>query len=388
MTCPPASSSPVALVHGTKLKLAGRHAQHHETADNNAETRFDFTEKNYERVAEIVANYPPNYKASAVIPLLDLAQQQNAGWISLAAMNRVAKILDMAEIRVYEVATFYSMYNRSKVGKYYIQVRRAPGAASLRISSPSTALSLCPMQRSALFARGLCHLCCVEWSSVCSHTAAAAAQVCGTTPCRLNGAQDIVAALEEHLGIHIGQTTADGVFTLGEMECMGCCVNAPMIVVADYSKGVEGYSYNYYEDLSPQDAIRIADTYRSGAPRASPCASPGLLARSRPARVSSQLLDRQCASARRQEAGQGGQPAPGQVRAQGSRVDGVREVEPLRGPHDAARQAAGPVLPRSPAAARRRAARAGELKGTASSAPNQDRITVHCAAGRLGKWHD
>lgn len=70
----------------------------------------------------------------------------------------------------------------------------------------------------------------------------------------------------------MGQTTADGVFTLGEMECMGCCVNAPMIVVSDYSNGVEGYSYNYYEDLTPEDAVKIADTYKSGA-RAKHCFS-------------------------------------------------------------------------------------------------------------------
>jgi NADH dehydrogenase (ubiquinone) flavoprotein 2 len=81
----------------------------------------------------------------------------------------------------------------------------------------------------------------------------------------LNGSQDIVKALEEHLGIHMGQTTPCGTFTLGEMECMGCCVNAPMIVVADFSKGAEGYSYIYYEDLSPEDAVRIAETYRAGA---------------------------------------------------------------------------------------------------------------------------
>ena len=89
--------------------------------------------------------------------------------------------------------------------------------------------------------------------------------MCGTTPCRLNGAQNILETLENHLGIHMGQTTPDGMFTLGEMECMGCCVNAPMIVVSDFSKGVDGYSYNYYEDLAPADAIKIADTYKSGA---------------------------------------------------------------------------------------------------------------------------
>lgn len=71
----------------------------------------------------------------------------------------------------------------------------------------------------------------------------------------------------------MGQTTPDGLFTLGEMECMGCCVNAPMIVVSDYSNGVEGYSYNYYEDLTPEDAVKIADTYKSGAARSICCCS-------------------------------------------------------------------------------------------------------------------
>lgn len=97
--------------------------QHHDTPDNNKETKFDFTPANYERANAIIANYPPNYKASAVIPLLDLAQQQHGGWIPLTAMDKIAEILGMAPIRVYEVGTFYSMFNRSKVGKYYIQVR-------------------------------------------------------------------------------------------------------------------------------------------------------------------------------------------------------------------------------------------------------------------------
>lgn len=96
--------------------------QHHDTDDNNKETKFDFTKENYEKVNAIIANYPPNYKASAVIPVLDIAQQQNGGWLSLASMNKIAEILGMAPIRVYEVGTFYSMFNRSKVGKYYIQV--------------------------------------------------------------------------------------------------------------------------------------------------------------------------------------------------------------------------------------------------------------------------
>ena len=104
------------------------------------------------QVAELLSKYPTNYKQSAVIPMLDLAQQQNGGYLSLSAMNRVAKILDMAEIRVYEVATFYTMFNRSKMGKYHVMV-------------------------------------------------------CGTTPCMLQGAKGIYKALKDHLGIDYGQTT-------------------------------------------------------------------------------------------------------------------------------------------------------------------------------------
>lgn len=117
--------------------------QHHETEDNNEQTTFDFTQSNYKRVEEIIANYPPNYKASAVIPLLDLAQQQNGGWLPLAAMNRVASVLGMANIRVYEVATFYSMFNRSKVGKYYIQVRIWVGPRPTGSSGLQSALATC-----------------------------------------------------------------------------------------------------------------------------------------------------------------------------------------------------------------------------------------------------
>lgn len=182
---------------------------HKHAPDNNWNTEFDFTPENYKRVTEIIGRYPANYKASAVIPVLDIAQQQNKGWLSLAAMNRVAKVLDMAEIRVYEVATFYTMFNRSKMGKYHIMI-------------------------------------------------------CGTTPCRLQGAQKIEEALVKELGIHIGETTSDGLFTLGEMECMGACVNAPMIAIADYTNGVEGFSYNYYEDLTTSDVKGIVDTLRKG----------------------------------------------------------------------------------------------------------------------------
>lgn len=176
---------------------------------NNWETEFDFTPENYKRAEVMMSRYPSNYKASAVIPLLDLAQQQNDGWLSLAAMNRVASVLDMAPIRVYEVATFYTMFNRSKMGKYHIMV-------------------------------------------------------CGTTPCMLQGSEAILKAVTDNLGISYGQTTEDGMFTLSEMECLGACVNAPVIAVADYRGGVEKFSYTYYEDLTPDDAVNILDTLRAG----------------------------------------------------------------------------------------------------------------------------
>ena len=88
--------------------------------------------------------------------------------------------------------------------------------------------------------------------------------VCGTTPCMLRGSREIEAKLENHLGIKKFKTTPDGMFTLGEMECMGCCVNAPMIAVADYSGGSDSYTYNYFEDLTEDDAVRIVENLRQG----------------------------------------------------------------------------------------------------------------------------
>ena len=144
----------------------------------------------YPKVHTVLAKYPPNRKKSGILPLLDLAQRQLGGWISLAAMNKIAEICEVQPIEVYEVATFYVMYNRSPVGKYHVQV-------------------------------------------------------CLTTPCMLRGSDEILEVIENHLGIGMNETTKDGLFTLGEMECMGCCVNAPMIVVSDYSNPPE-YSYDFY----------------------------------------------------------------------------------------------------------------------------------------------
>lgn len=182
---------------------------HQDSPANNKSTPFDFTPANYERIAAILAHYPSNWAASAMIPVLDIAQQQNNGWLSLAAMNKVAAVLNVPPIRVYEVATFYTMFNRSPIGKYHVMV-------------------------------------------------------CGTTPCRLAGAERIHAALVKALGVDYGGTTPCGTFTLGEMECMGSCVNAPMIAVADYTRGVEGFSYTYYEDLTTDDALKIIEELRAG----------------------------------------------------------------------------------------------------------------------------
>lgn len=158
--------------------LAFQKSFHYDTPQNNASTHFDFTEENYKRVYAILAKYPTNYKRAAVIPLLDLAQRQNGGWLPLTAMQKVAQITEVAPVRVYEVASFYTMFNRNPVGKYFLQL-------------------------------------------------------CGTTPCMICGAQDIKNTIMNHLGIKEGETTKDGLFTLLEVECLGACANAPMIQVND-----------------------------------------------------------------------------------------------------------------------------------------------------------
>merc|ERR1711934_979266 len=141
-------------------------------------------------------SFAPLQGGEKVFAARALAQTQNDGFLSLNAMNKVAEILETPAIRVYEVATFYTMFNRSVMGKYHLMV-------------------------------------------------------CGTTPCMVRGAPKVKEALCNHLNISdYGESTTDGMFTLSEMECMGCCVNAPMVCVADYTKGVEGFTYNYYEDCT------------------------------------------------------------------------------------------------------------------------------------------
>jgi len=153
-------------------------SQHRDDEENTQESFFDFTPENFKRAELIVARYPGNYKQAAIIPMLDLAQRQAGGWLPLSAMDKVATVLDVAPIKVYEVATFYTMFNRTKVGKYFIQL-------------------------------------------------------CGTTPCMVCGSEEIKKVIEDHLHIKEGETTPDGLFTLREVECLGSCANAPMIQLND-----------------------------------------------------------------------------------------------------------------------------------------------------------
>lgn len=164
---------------------------------------FKFNAKFKKRVEEAIARYPKGRQQSAVMPLLDLAQRQVAeeglkadppygGWIPRAAMDHIAEVLDMPPIKVYEVATFYSMYNLAPVGKYLVQV-------------------------------------------------------CTTTPCWLCGSDDVVKTCKDHLGIGMNETTKDGMFSLMEVECLGACVNAPMMQVND----------DFYEDLNAETTKEV-----------------------------------------------------------------------------------------------------------------------------------
>jgi NADH-quinone oxidoreductase E subunit len=160
---------------------------------------FEFTPENLAQAKAHIDKYPPGRQQSAVLPLLDLAQRQSGGWLPLAAMHHVADLLEMPKIRVYEVATFYTMLNLRPVGRYLLQA-------------------------------------------------------CTTTPCWLRGSDAVVAACERKLGIGIGETTEDGVFTLVEVECLGACVNAPILQIND----------DFYEDLDAASTEALLDALREG----------------------------------------------------------------------------------------------------------------------------
>jgi NADH-quinone oxidoreductase E subunit len=162
---------------------------------------FAFTAENLAKAKAHMAKYPPGRQASAVLPLLDLAQRQHENWLPRAAMDCVADMLGMARIRVYEVATFYSMFNLRPVGRHFFQI-------------------------------------------------------CTTTPCWLSGSDDVVAACRKKLGIGPGESTPDGKFTLTEVECLGACVNAPIIQVND----------DFYEDLDGPSTEALIDALSAGRP--------------------------------------------------------------------------------------------------------------------------
>ena len=169
-------------------------------AGNGAEA-FAFTPENRAKADAAIAKYPAGCQASAVLPLLDLAQRQNGGWISQAVMEHVAELLDMASIRVYEVATFYTMLNLEPVGRYHVQL-------------------------------------------------------CRTTPCWLRGSDALRDACRDELGVGLGGTTEDGLFTVTEVECLGACVNAPMVQINDH----------FYEDLHPARMKNILRACKAGDP--------------------------------------------------------------------------------------------------------------------------
>ena len=156
--------------------------------------KFKFNEKNLNAAEKIISNYPKGKQQSAVMALLYIAQRQNDNWIPLSAMKYIANKLDMPYIKVYEVATFYSMYNLAPVGEYFFQI-------------------------------------------------------CTTTPCMLRGAYNLVEVCKKKISKNERTISKDGKSSWMEVECLGACVNAPMLQIND----------DYFEDLDAQKLEKIVD---------------------------------------------------------------------------------------------------------------------------------
>jgi len=171
-------------------------------ADNQPD-QFAFTAENEQEIKRIIAKYPKGRQASAVMPLLDLAQRQHDNWIPMKAIEVIADKLDMAEIRVLEVATFYTMFNLKPVGKYFLQA-------------------------------------------------------CTTTPCWLRGSDEMMRCIKDRYGISSGETSECGRFSLLEVECLGACVNAPILQVND----------DFYEDLDYASTAALLDSLEADKPLA------------------------------------------------------------------------------------------------------------------------
>ena len=159
---------------------------------------FTFNAVNLSKAKEILKIYPKNYKESSIMPLLSIAQYQNDGWLPKKAIEYVSKFLSVPEIKVLEIATFYSMYNLSPVGKNHIEV-------------------------------------------------------CTTSPCMLRGSDDILVKLKKLTGISTGEISKDCVFSLNKVECLGACVNAPVVKINE----------NYYEDLNLQSVEELINKLRN-----------------------------------------------------------------------------------------------------------------------------
>ena len=166
---------------------------------NEQPSDFKFNNKNLEEAKKIIKNYPEGKQQSAVMGLLYLVQKQNNNWIPLVAMKYIAKFLSMPYIKVYEVATFYTMYNLSPVGKHFFQI-------------------------------------------------------CTTTPCMIRGAYDIVKVCKEKISNKENELSKDKTCSWMEVECLGACINAPMMQIND----------NYYEDLNKEKTEKIINQIQNG----------------------------------------------------------------------------------------------------------------------------
>ena len=153
---------------------------------------FCFDAENQQKAETYLAQYPPAHKQSALVPLLDLAQNQCGGWLPQPALEAVAALVGIPFLKALEVASFYSMFHLKPVGSYHVQV-------------------------------------------------------CSTTPCWLSGSDDLYKACKDQLGICKGETTADKKFTLSEIECLGACVNAPVVQINEV----------FYENMTPYRLIEI-----------------------------------------------------------------------------------------------------------------------------------
>eukprot|EP00756_Hemistasia_phaeocysticola_P061874 Hpha_TRINITY_DN5273_c0_g1::TRINITY_DN5273_c0_g1_i1::g.116629::m.116629/K03943/NDUFV2; NADH dehydrogenase (ubiquinone) flavoprotein 2 len=195
-------------VVGQQVRYSVPWANHINTPLDNERIPWDFTAENHKRIDQIMAGFPDTHRESGINPLLHLAMWQNGGWIPVTAMQKIAQICEVPVMRVYETVTFYTMFNRRPVGKYHVQF-------------------------------------------------------CVTTCCMIVGSDELIQVGLKHLGLErFGQIDEHGI-SLAEMECMGCCVNAPMVCVADYSNPPH-FAYDYYEDLTPETLINVLEHLKKG----------------------------------------------------------------------------------------------------------------------------